>query len=160
VEQIPSWEANRSWGSQEFPHVLWNPKVHYRIHKSRPHVPILVQINSLHALIPRLEDPFLILSTHLLLGLPSVLFLSETHQNAVCTSLFSTLATCPAHLYLLDLVPSIIHTLTNRPHITQLLIMQFIITPVPAYLTFILTIILKHCQAVFFPECYTRIKVK
>ena len=158
MEQFPSWEANRSWGSQEIPHVLWNPKVHYRIHKSRPHVPVLIQINSLHALIPLLEKPFLILSSYLLLGLLSVLFLSETHQNAVCTSLFPTLATCPAHLYLLDLVPSIIHTLTNRLHIMQLLIVQFTITSVPAYLTFILTIVLKHRQAVFFPECYIKVK--
>jgi hypothetical protein len=33
MEQSPSWEANWSSPSQEIPHILWNPKVRYCIHK-------------------------------------------------------------------------------------------------------------------------------
>jgi hypothetical protein len=44
-----SWEANRFSASQEISRILWNPKVHYRLHKNPPPVPILSHIDLIHA---------------------------------------------------------------------------------------------------------------
>jgi len=101
MEKIPFWEANRFSASQEIPRILWNPKVHYRIHKCPPPVPILNQIDPAHTThIPFPED----LSYYYPPIYSWSLSLRFPHRNLYMPLLPPLGATCPTHLILLDFI--------------------------------------------------------
>ena len=104
MEQSP-WEANRFSASQEIPSILWKKKVHYRIHKCPPPVPIMSQFDPVHT------------PTHQFLKTQLNIILSSTpwspkwfislrfpYQNPVYASPIPTRAACLAYHILLDLI--------------------------------------------------------
>jgi len=52
MQQSPSSETNNHSASQKISLLLWNPKVHYRVHNSLPLIPILNQMHPVHILPP------------------------------------------------------------------------------------------------------------
>ena len=94
---------------KKFPLILWNPKVHYHIHKCPPPVPILSQIDTVHTLTSHF------LKTHFNIILPFMpgsskrsVFLKFSHLNPVCTSPLPYTCWRHTHLICLDLITQIV----------------------------------------------------
>jgi hypothetical protein len=109
MELSPSLEATNCEPTQELPRILWNPKVHYRVHNSPPLVPILSQINPIQT-IPSYLSKIHFNIVHPLTPWSTQWSLSVwlSHQYPVCIPLRPIRATCPAHLILFDFIILII----------------------------------------------------
>ena len=98
IVQTP-WKASSSSASQEIPHILWNPSVHYHLHNSSPPVPFLSCTNPVHA-IPKnvCEIHFNITLTSTPRSSKWSPFCGYPRQKRVRTSPPPIHATYPAHL--------------------------------------------------------------
>jgi hypothetical protein len=74
MELSPTPDPTSFVGTGKFFRILWNSKVHYRIHKSSLLVPILGQTSPAHTTHP-ISTRFILIFSPLSLGLPVVSFL-------------------------------------------------------------------------------------
>jgi hypothetical protein len=87
--RVPPEKLNRSSARKDIPHILWNPKIHCRVHKCPPTVPSLSQIIPVHVFPSHFLKIHFNIILHLCLGLPSGLFPSNLPTKTLYAPLLS-----------------------------------------------------------------------
>ena len=112
MQQSLSWEANSSSASQEIPHILHNPKVHYHTQKRPLTLPILSQSNPVHS------SPFRFLKIHFNNIFPCMpsssnwsLSVSSSHQNPAST--FHVYRTWNSHTIKINIIMCLLDLQTS-----------------------------------------------
>ena len=105
---VAAGEADRSSASQDIPHFLRNQRVHYRIHKSSPHVPILIPIDPVHASTSHFSNIYFNIILPSTPG-SSKWFSPSGFPTKPCRPVYLSsplpiCATCTAHLKLIDFI--------------------------------------------------------
>jgi hypothetical protein len=77
----PTGAASDYRATQELPNILWDPNVHYRVHKSPLLVTMASHMNPVHPPPSASPTSLLMLSTQLHLDLPTGLFPSDFSTN-------------------------------------------------------------------------------
>lgn len=101
IQLSPSWESNGLSATQQFFHILCNPKVYYHFHKSAPPVLTLKQANWVHNLHVASLTSVSVLSFHLSLIVPCCFFPSgfSIKPNTHSFLSHSRYIPCPSHPY-------------------------------------------------------------
>jgi len=99
------WEAYSRRAGQEIPRILWNPKVHYCLHKSSQLISSLRQMNPVNTYPTCFsKSPFNAILSSMPLSSNWSLPFTFSNQNFVYIFYIPVRATCPNHLIFLYLI--------------------------------------------------------
>jgi hypothetical protein len=98
IQLNPFWEVANCAATQELPGFLWNPKVHCRVHKSPPLVPIQSKINPIHTIPFCLSKIYVLYFGTSLLSVLSIWWLIGQHMGYIIHKVIYALSSLSDHM--------------------------------------------------------------